>query len=775
MLYVLKTVKYSLYFLISLILMGVIFLSISPKPLLLQNVSFSKAIYDDQNHLLRLTLSTDEKYRLFTPLSQIPNTLKTATLLQEDQYFYWHPGINPLALLKATWNTYIVGKRRFGASSITMQVARMRFKIRSKTIGGKLEQILRALQLEIFYSKDQILEAYLNLSPYGGNIEGVGAASLIYFNKSVQQIFLSEILTLAVIPQNPLHKSLSDHNQQDLKNSREQLFTRWLQYHPEDHDKSAYFNLPLQLPKTQLPFLAPHFVTVVLQQKSPDSKIVTTLDLRLQNILKNTVQRYLKQKHNLGIYNAAVMLVDVRDMEVKGLLGSGNFFDANIQGQVNGTRAKRSPGSTLKPFIYALALDQGLIHPNTVLKDTPTNFGAYAPDNFDYDFMGPIKAKDALTLSRNIPAIYLASQLSKPTLYQFLQQAHISQLKPEDNYGLSLVLGGAEVTMEELTELYATLANGGVWRPLRYKQETHVYSGDRLLSPEASFLVLDILKNTKRPQPIFNAAYSMRSPVSWKTGTSSGYRDAWTVGVFGPYVLAVWVGNFNSQSNPLFVGKESAAPLFFAINDAIESQLGSLPTITPNPKNLNLIQVDVCEASGALPNTFCPHTVKTWFIPGKSPIKRDAVFREVMIDPKTGLRACHFNANNKFAVYEFWPSDILKIFQEAGLQRSTPPSFDPECNLADQNPQGLAPHITSPQSSYVYTVRLKQTAPTIPFTAFGDADVKTFYWFLNQSFLGQTSSNQTLLWTAKNGDYLVRVVDDHGRADVVKLQVRNVQ
>lgn len=770
----LRQAKLIIYFVILAFLLIVALRLTLPKPDLLQNLSFSKAVYDDNNHLLRLTLTADEKYRLFTPLSQVSSQLKAAVLLQEDQYFYWHPGINPFALLKAAWNTYIIGERRFGASSITMQTARMRFKINSKTLDGKFIQILRALQLELFYSKNQIFEAYLNLVPYGSNIEGVGAASLIYFNQMAAQTSLPQALMLAVIPQNPVHKALLARNQVDLKQSREQLFARWLRSHPQDQNQTTLLELPLQLPKTKLPFLAPHFVTTILQQKSTDPIIITTLDLKLQNILKHTIQRFLEQKHNLGIYNAAAMLVDSRDMEVKALIGSGNFFDNSIQGQVNGTRAKRSPGSTLKPFIYALALDQGLIHPYTVLKDAPTNFGAYSPDNFDYDFMGPVKAKDALTLSRNIPAIYLASKLSNPTLYQFLQNAHITQLKPEGTYGLSLVLGGAEVTMEELVGLYATLANGGLWKPLRYKSNDPASSGERLLSPEACFLIIDILKNTVRPQPLFNAAYTTRSPVAWKTGTSSAFRDAWAVGVFGPYVLAVWVGNFDSQSNPLFTGRESAAPLFFAINDAIESQIGPLPTISSNPKKLNLVQVDVCEASGALPNTFCPHTVKTWFIPGKSPIKTDKVFREVMIDPKTGLRACHFDPKNTFAVYEFWPSDLLKIFQQAGLQRPTPPSFDPDCNLADQNSQGSAPHITSPQSAFIYTLRIKQSAPTIPFAVIGDADVHTFYWFLNQSFLGKSTPSQPLFWTAKNGSYMVRVVDDHGRSDVVKLQVKSV-
>ncbi len=800
----------------------------SPKPPLLQNISFSQAIYDKQHHLLRLTLSQDQKYRLYTPLSQISPLVIEATLLQEDQYFYQHPGINPVALAKAIWRTYYTGDRRVGASTITMQVARMRFGINSKHVLGKIEQMLDALRLELFYSKDQILEAYLNLASYGGNIEGAGAASLIYFSKPAQQLSLPEALTLVVIPQNPLERgprsslphliphpnpnplpggegignSLCRSDQGapatdptyhtshvgsasleptykdgcSLLISRHQLYLRWLTKHPQDADKKALVALPLQTNSTQqIPFLAPHFVDQLLLSQDTSANTVTTLNLKLQKITENITRQYIKQKSNIGISNAAVMLVDTRNMEVKALLGSADFFDTDIAGQVNGTLARRSPGSTLKPFIYALAIDQGLIHPYTVLKDAPTRFGSYNPENFDKDFVGPIKAKQALELSRNIPAIYLAAQLGQPTLYQFLQQAEVAELKPEKNYGLSLVLGGAEVTMQELVTLYATLANGGVWKPLRTQTTEPIVAGKRLLSPEAAFLTLDMLKDTARPQTIFVPAIkNNRVPVFWKTGTSSGFRDAWTVGVFGPYVLAVWVGNFDATSNPAFVGKDAAAPLFFNLADAIETQTGPLPNVLPDPKKLHLVQTEVCEASGMLPTRACQNKVKTWFIPGKSPIKTDTVFREIAIDTKTGLRACRFDNNVIFAVYEFWPSDLLKIFQQAGVQRRTPPPYDAGCDLNAQATNGQAPQITSPQSAIVYTINLNKNnqQTNIPFSAIGDADIKTFYWFVNEAYIGQSPRDKILFWAAKPGNYIVRVVDDRGRSNVVKVRVQ---
>jgi penicillin-binding protein 1C len=741
-----------------------------PTPPLLKSNSFSQAVYDDKQHLLRLTLSPDQKYRLFVPLSEMSPQLVTATLLQEDQYFRWHYGVNPLSLFKAIWETYVVKSRRVGASTITMQVARIRFGIHSKTFSGKIWQIIRALQLEIHYSKNQILEAYLNLSPYGNNIEGAGAASLIYFGKPVKQLTLPEALTLAVIPQNPVRRTPKQLN---LKEIRNKLFVRWVQQHPEDATQKSIVDLPLQMQSLhKLPFLAPHFVNAVLQNNTlKQQNIVTTLDLHLQTILEHVSHRYLARKKSLGVYNTAVLLIDTRDMSVKGMLGSADFFNRSIGGQINGTDIKRSPGSTLKPFIYGLALDQGLIHPDTILKDVPHSFGSYNPENFDYDFMGPIHAKDALVLSRNIPAIYLADQLAHPNLYELLLKGHVSNLKSESYYGLAIVLGGAELTMQELANLYAMLVNEGVWQPLRFQQNEMKPGRQKILSAEASYLVLDMLKNTPRPEESTDIANHLQDQVSWKTGTSSGYRDAWAVGAVGPYVLAVWIGNFDNSSNHAFVGKNIAAPLFFELIDGIRHELGQIPTVAKNPSQLNLSKVAVCKASGMLPTRYCQDTELTWFIPGKSPIKADTIYREVAIDKTTGLRTCHIDQNTEFKVYEFWSSDLLKIFKEAGIQRRVPPPYDSRCSLVGY--KGLSPQITSPQLQLSYVVRANSLDKTlIPFNAVTDADVNTLHWFINDMYLGKTQRDQSFMWHAKPGKFVVRVVDDHGRSDARDIGVR---
>ena len=370
------------------------------------------------------------------------------------------------------------------------------------------------------------------------------------------------------------------------------------------------------------------------------------------------------------------MLVDFRTMEVLAQAGSADFFNESISGQVDGTRSRRSPGSTLKPFIYALAIDQGLIHPRTMLSDAPRSFGGYNPENFDGEFAGPISATDALARSRNIPAVALAAQLARPTLYDFLKRGGVQLPRDESFYGLSLPLGGAEVTMEELVRLYATLANGGRLRAL-HRTPHAAEPGTRLLSPEASFLVLDMLGHV--PRPGLNDAAGNEG-VYWKTGTSMGFRDAWSVAVFDHYVLAIWIGNFDGRRNAAFVGRTCAGPLLFQIIDAMRTQgPRRTPPLLAPPPGANLQSVEFCAVSGQLPTAACTHRCTGWFIPGVSPITACTVHRDILIDTATGLRVSTDDGTRalRHEIYEFWPSDLLALFEKAGVPRRRPPPFLP--------------------------------------------------------------------------------------------------
>ncbi|OGW39681.1 MAG: penicillin-binding protein 1C [Nitrospirae bacterium GWC2_56_14] len=754
-------------------------------PALKSDVSFSQAIYDRSEKLIRLTLSRDDKYRLWLPLKSISPILIKATLLHEDKWFRFHPGVSPTSLGRAIWHTYIKKDRKIGGSTITMQLARIKYDINSRTISGKTAQILAAFWLELLYSKNDILEAYLNLVPYGRNIEGAGAASIIYFHKNADRLTLTDALTLSVIPQSPA-KRMGNRGEngitayQSLEQARKVLLAKWVSKYPIDKDQKSFVDLPIMLKRpSDLPFLAPHFANEVRELDPFDPVLNTTLDLRLQKLIERHVKNYVEANKQKGINNAVVLLVDHRTLEVKSLIGSADFFDKKIDGQVNGTRAKRSPGSALKPFIYGLGIDQGLIHPMTMLKDAPMSFGAYNPENFDNEFAGPIKAKDALVKSRNVPAVDIASRLASPGLHGFLLKAGITRMRDESFYGMSLALGSAEISMEELVQLYAMLVNGGELKQLRFLKSQREEDGTRLLSTEASYLVHDILSANPNPLQGFRTDWIRdHLPVSWKTGTSFGFRDAWSVGIVGPYVLAVWIGNFDGEGNPSFIGREAAAPLFFEIIDSLKSEDPGINEFRGKGlADLDLTKVEVCSLSGGLPGPDCKQRVSTWFIPGKSPIAKCDVHRRISINNRTGLRACIDNGpGTRSEVYEFWQSDLIAIFQQAGIPRRMPPPYEARCNSEELSTRGSGPQITSPRVGVVYSLRAGSLKDErLPLMAVTDADTKTIHWFVSEEYLGSSDSGKTFFWTPKTGRFVVRAVDDHGRSAVREVVTKIVE
>ena len=768
--------------------------ALAPKPALYEGVTFATLVTDRQGRPLRLLPAEDGRFRLFTPLADIAPAVQRATLLYEDRRFRWHPGVDPVALARGAWTTYVHGTRRVGGSTITMQLARMRFALDTRSPFGKLVQCARALQIERHYGKSEILEAYLNLAPYGGAVEGIGAASRIYFDKPASQLEVGEALALAVIPQNPAARfPATAAGRRELLAARQRLLTRWPSAAatllpdaagaspspaaPAAENTARAQLVPVFRSPSQLPFRAPHFVrdhVAAARLASPSrpapAEIRTTLDLGAQSLLEARIRDHMERRRRDGIRNAAAMLIDHRSMEVLAQVGSAAFFDAEIAGQVNGARARRSPGSTLKPLLYGLALDAGLIHPMTLLADAPRRFAAYTPENFDRGFLGPVLARDALIHSRNVPAVYLLAQLGVARFRDWLATAGVGGLRAAEEYGLALALGGSEASMEELVRLYALLANGGVYRDLATRlPPAPAAPPRRALSGEASYLVLDMLRDVPRPDAA-RLPGSPRPPVAWKTGTSFGYRDAWSIGVAGRYVLAVWVGNFDGTANPALVGRRAAAPLFFAIADGL--QLGGAE---PSIAGLNLRQVDVCATTGDLPGRYCPRTQRSWFIPGVSPIRVSSVYRAVWLDTRTGERSCRPGAmGTRKVVREFWPAELDAVFRRAGIAIRRPPPWSSECDLDIAAATGQAPRIRSPQRAVAYRARRGVAGQGVLFAAAADADARALFWFVDDRFVARVDARESYFWKPRPGRFTVRVVDDHGRADAVPIVVRDV-
>jgi len=747
---------------------------------LLSGVSFSRAYYDRNGNLLRITLSADDKYRIYTPLSEISPHIINAVVLYEDKHFYHHPGINPVSMLRAS-RQYISGTPHpVGASTITMQLARIKYDLTSKTFGGKMLQIVAAIYIDLFHSKNEIIEAYLNLAPYGGNIEGVAAASTIYFGTHARDLSKIEAITLATIPQNPTKRGLNtERGIKNIENMRANLVEKWIAEYGTDEKLRTFATMPLAVRKvSDLPFLAPHFTDFMNTQKIKKSEINTSLDLKLQQKLERALTAEVNARRNIGITNAAAILINYKTMETLAYIGSENYFNQDIFGENDGVRARRSPGSTLKPLIYANAIDMGLIHEMSLLRDARVNFGVYAPENSDSEFYGPVLARDALTHSRNIPAINLVREIGVKQFHKLLNDAGVIKLQSPEHYGISIALGGAEVSMWELANIYATMANLGAHRATRTQIDSPDEVINKLLSPEAFFMTLDMLSHQSVPTKKIPFAKTKGQTIRhyWKTGTSSSYRDAWTAGIFGDFVLVVWVGNFDGTPNNAFSGARAAAPIYFALAGAVGEYYADTNTPIKNNNflgdDMNIIKVEMCEIGGDIAGEFCPQKTLSYFIPGKSPITRNRIHRQIPIDNKTGLRACAPDPKTThMATFEFWDAEYLDMFRRAGVRRKTPPAFMRECDINNIPDDGVAPIVVFPTADTKIVITSNKDFESIGFMGLATGADDKIFWFLDDKTLGSTRSGETLEYNVPMGDHTLRATDSTGITTQINFSV----
>ncbi|MCS4307377.1 penicillin-binding protein 1C [Rheinheimera pacifica] len=758
-----------------ILLLPLLALLLSPKPALYGRYLQSSAYFAAGGELLSLRLAADQRYRLRLPLADIAPALQQATLLYEDRQFYHHFGVDISAVGRAFWQSVVKGGRRQGASTISMQLARLRFEINTSSLSGKLQQLVYALYLERHFSKHEILEAYFNYAPYGGNIEGVAAASLIYFGKEAQRLTVAEALALSVIPQNPNQRSpLSTKGEQQLELARQRLAALWLQYYPATEPGEAQrLSLPLTFyQRADLAYAAPHFINQLQAQGQIEGRFYTSLQYTVQQRMQRGVTAYLRRNADKGFNNASVLLVKRSTMQVQAWIGSADFYNAAISGQVDGVTALRSPGSALKPFVYALALQQGVIHPQSLLTDLPRRYGSFNPENFDRQFVGPVNATEALINSRNVPAVQLQASLTKPDFYHWLKQAQVPLTYNAEHYGLALVLGGMELSMQQLVQLYAMLGNGGNWQALQWQAEPAAAAPQPLLSPEAAFLTLDMLRQHAKPQVGLLSELTDSTPVAWKTGTSYAFRDAWSVALSGDYVLAVWLGNFDGSSNPNLIGRTAAGPLLFELLAMLLRDKQAEQSLFSAGNKLNLKQVALCSRSGELPNKYCPQTRPGWFIPGVSPIKVSDVHRAVPVYADTGLRACnHQPPQTELKVFEFWPSDIARAYQLSGIVLTPPPAYQHACIDQPQSSQ-QAPQIRSPQQALTYQLGKNAEQQKIALQASFDGAVTTAHWFIDSRYLGSVKPGETLFWQGETGEFQLRVVDDLGGVASLRLRVQ---
>jgi penicillin-binding protein 1C len=554
--------------------------SLGPLPLA-QARQVSTTVVDRNGKLLRAYAMTDGRWRLpvDAKTNVDPGYLKLL-IAYEDRRFRFHAGVDPFALGRAALQLVTRGHIVSGGSTITMQLARLMEPRRERSVYAKLRQMVRALEIERQLTKDQILDLYLALAPYGGNLEGIRAASIAYFGKEPKRLSLAESALLVALPQSPENRRL-DRYPDVAHAARDRVLDRMVEDgHVSAEDAAQAKEVPVPRLRKPMPILAPHSADQAVATVKDMPLIRLTLDSGLQKNLEALARdRAIALGPNISV---AIIAVDNDSADVLARVGSPDYFDVRRAGQVDMTRAVRSPGSTLKPFIYGLAFEDGFVHPESLIDDRPIRFGSYAPENFDMTFQGTVPVRKALQMSLNVPAIALLDRVGASRLSSRLKQAGANLVLPKDEApGLAMGLGGVGITLQDLVQLYGGLARLGSTRPLREVMSANDAAREslRLMDPVAAWQVGNVLIGTPPPE---NAVHNR---IAFKTGTSYGYRDAWSIGFDGRITIGVWVGRPDGAPAPGIVGRTAAAPILF---DAF-ARTGKLPVPLPKPPKGTLV------------------------------------------------------------------------------------------------------------------------------------------------------------------------------------------
>jgi penicillin-binding protein 1C len=647
--------------------------------------SFSTLVLDREGVPLRAFSDQSGVWRHQVTTAGVSHLYLEALLAYEDRYFYSHPGVNPFSIMRAAVQNFLEGRVVSGGSTLTMQVARI-LHPHSRSLGGKLQQVLRALQLEWHLSKTEILELYLNYAPFGGVLEGVQAASQQYLHKPANNLRPSEAAMLAVLPQAP-SRLRPDRHPERAQAARDKVLDRlagmgvWSQEAAAQAKREPVAVWPLLNPM-DAPLLSRR-----LKGALPGERVIrSTIALQIQQPLANLVEQYADRQGQR--ISAAVMVIDNANHEVLAYVGSSRFADEKRAGYMDMATAVRSPGSTLKPFLFGLSLDAGLIHSHSLLADVPRVLASYRPGNFTRGFIGPVSAREALQRSLNVPFVQLMEAYGAQTFANRLlhvgQPLSIPQGKPNP----AIILGGAGTTLERLAALYSGLANEGQVYDLVYLRGENLAQGRRLLSPEAAWITLKTLQELQAPEGFgYGLSNALRPTIAWKTGTSSGHRDVWAVGVTPSHTVAIWLGRPDGLPMRDATGLTVAGPLLFSVFSMLPDDRSRF-TKPPGVR-----QVEVCWPDGrraALVARGCDvthlaYTVKGVAPPTLRPEYRAGFFQstvKILLDAESGLRVSRHCAKGETHLVEatIWPEALDQWLPTSFRRQARLPAFGADCS-----------------------------------------------------------------------------------------------
>ncbi len=732
---------------------------------------YSTVVKAENAALLHVFINQNEQWFLPPDTIAIPEKLKTAVILFEDESFYHHLGVNVRAIIRAAGQNISKGEIISGASTIPMQIARMA-RPKKRTYLNKVTEMFFAIKLSLHYSKGELLKLYLDHAPYGGNVIGYRTASFKYYNKEARYLTWSEAATLAVLPNAPglIYPSKTSSL---LENKRNVLLKKLYQ---EGYISEQSYQLAMleSVPDRFIPFesKAPH-IARRLKRDNPKRDIITTsIDDNLQVQCNRIAQRYQRIYSTFGINNLAILVADTKSGAVKAYVGSPDFFDFENGGQVDGVRASRSSGSILKPFLYALSIDEGLIGPDSYIRDLPTYFEGFSPRNANREYQGVVSAREALVRSLNIPAVRLLNSYGVYQFYSFLKLSGVSTLfRSADAYGLPLILGGAEVSMWDMVSLYRGMANGGVFSENYLQLGEKTMQSEQLISEGSCYLTLDILKDLKRPGGEFYwEKYNGSSPIAWKTGTSYGHKDAWAVGVNPEYTIAVWCGNFNGDGNNNLSGVASAGPILF---DVLQLQQTKNKKEWFEKSDMDYKMLKVCSLSGFRASEACSETVEIEVPYGMRPLKQCEYHQHRFFSENEKNQCCSRCWDEIGSVKKtvcIYPPDIAYYLREKGQYIDKIAPHYPECPAytSENSLKIIYPNM----EAKLFLPRDYNGKTQSVVCRVGHRSIKKqVFWYLNELYLGMTSEDHSMEILFNEGWNNLKVIDENGAQDSRKVFV----
>ena len=729
-------------------------------PRQLFHVPYSTVVTDRNGELLGARIASDGQWR-FPPRTTTPEKVKQCLITFEDRHFYHHWGVNPVSTGRAAYQNLKNKRIVSGGSTLTMQTIRLA-RNESRTFGEKFIEMILATRLEFRASKEKILSMYVSHAPFGGNVVGLDAAAWRYFGHSAEELSWAEAAMLAVLPNAPAMIHLSK-SRQSLLNKRNRLLKQLRER--KIIDSSTYelaISEPLPDEPHPLPQIAPHLVSRFYQERNGKYS-VSTIDRGIQTQIENAAERWSNEFNRSDIRNLAILVIDIQTNQVVAYCGNVNFKRKQSGNQVDVIQAPRSTGSILKPFLYYAMLQEGSLLPHTLLPDIPININGFTPQNFSLQFEGAVPASEALARSLNIPAVTMLQKYGAPKFHTFLRQIGLKTInRPASHYGLSLILGGAEATLWDVTNTYAYMGRSLLQLPqtecsLENSEAVTSAKTTDIFQPGAVWQTFNALTEVNRPEEIDWKSIPSMHPIAWKTGTSHGFRDAWAVGVTPHYAIGVWVGNATGEGKPGLVGARTAGPVLFDIFSLLP------PTQWfKRPGNV-FVKTEVCRKSGHLKGRFCEETDTLLILPAGLKTEACPYHHLITLSADETHRIYENCANLEPTIQKSWftlPPVWEWYYRQHHPEYSPLPPFKPGCGEDALQPMQF---IYPPMNARIVLPKQMDGSPGYMTAELAHGNpATTIFWHLDNTYLTQTQDFHKISLQPTPGKHSLTAVDSAG-------------